>query len=251
MTTMTTTTARWTLCRARRQDAGIRLYCFPHSGGSPGEYLRWADQLPDAEVWGVQLPGHGSRVHEPALTDMADLVEAIVANIEFESPFAFFGHSLGSLVAYETARVLRERGLPGPTRLFVSAAKPPHLHRPGPPLHGLSTEELLAAVERTYGALPSVIRDDPETCELVLSGLRADLRIVATYQHQPSARLDCPIEVFGGRADDERLDELAQWLLHTTDTCRLRMFAGDHFYFREQPDEFLAALAGSLAQRAH
>ena len=247
----TTTTARWQLCRARKQSAGIRLYCFPHSGGSAGEYLRWADQLPDVEVWGLQLPGHGSRVDEPALTGMTELVDAIVSNVDFGEPFALFGHSLGSLVAFETARALRAAGLPGPRQLYVSAAKPPHLHRPGPPLHGLDTDELLAAVERTYGSLPAAIREDAETLELLLGGLRADLRIVAGYAPTSEAPLDCPIEVFGGNADEEPQAELAEWRVHTTNTCRLRMFAGDHFYFREQPDEFFTALAGSLAQCAH
>ena len=34
-------TTPWLVCRLRRPDAAVRLYCFPHSGGSPGEFVRW------------------------------------------------------------------------------------------------------------------------------------------------------------------------------------------------------------------
>src|SRR5205823_943244 len=91
----------WLVCRQRRPEAAMRLYCLPHSGGSAGEYVRWSDGLPGVEVWGVQLPGRGQRVGEPPLTRMPALVAALVASVPFRPPFALFGHSLGGLVAYE------------------------------------------------------------------------------------------------------------------------------------------------------
>ena len=35
---------RWLACRARRPEAKHRLYCFPHSGGSAGEFVVWVDR---------------------------------------------------------------------------------------------------------------------------------------------------------------------------------------------------------------
>src|SRR3954465_6469177 len=100
-----TTTPRspWLLCRKRRPEAGLRLYCFPHSGGSAGEYLRWSAALPDVEARGLQRPGRGGRLGGGAPSPVAAVVAAVTDEGGFSLPFAFFGHSLGALVAYETA----------------------------------------------------------------------------------------------------------------------------------------------------
>ena len=126
----------------RRPDATFRLYCFPHSGGSAGEFVRWADAMPEVEVLGIQLPGRGARLHEPSFTRMEPLVDAIVSEIDFRGPFAFFGHSLGAMVAYEVARKLRDTGRPQPEWIFASASPAPHLPRTDPPIHQLSDDEL-------------------------------------------------------------------------------------------------------------
>ncbi|RKH39255.1 thioesterase, partial [Corallococcus sp. AB050B] len=98
----------------------MRLFCFPHSGGSVGEYVRWADLLPDLEVWGVQFPGRGARAEEAPFTRLNELVDALVRAVDFGASFAFFGHSLGALVAFETARRLRDLGRTPPDALFLS-----------------------------------------------------------------------------------------------------------------------------------
>lgn len=227
----------------------MRLYCFPHSGGSAGEYLRWADQLPGVEVWGIQLPGRGNRIEDAPLTTMPSLVEAVLAEVDFTGPYAFFGHSLGALVAYETAVALRRDGRAGPETLLLSAYSAPHLHRPGPALHELDGPSLLHAVEQEYGLLPAELREDPEMYDLVLNGLRGDLAIVATYQPEPTEPLACPVVVLGGRDDQDTEPDLATWSRYTTGTFDLRMFPGDHFYFREQLDDVLSLVAGKLAER--
>ncbi|MDT2009341.1 thioesterase [Rhodococcus opacus] len=239
----------WLLRRRPRPSAAGRLYCFPHSGGSPGEYLRWADSIPDAEVWGLQLPGRGARLGESAPTTMAELVSAITAEVEFDdsAPFAFFGHSLGALVAYETARALQAAGRPCPRRVYLSAYGAPHLHHPGPPMHELDGPGLVSAVETEYGPLPPELHDDPELYRLVLQGLRGDLAILATYRHTHSAPLGCPITALGGSEDEETPARLAAWDRYTTSAFDLRMFPGDHFYFREHTDDVLAFLAATLA----
>jgi surfactin synthase thioesterase subunit len=243
---VTTTRSRWLLCRTRR-PAAMRLYCFPHSGGSAGEYVRWTDRLPGVELCAWQLPGRGSRLEEPPLTTMPELVDALVDEIDTSRPYAFFGHSLGALVAYETALELRRRGAPGPQRLCLSAYGAPHLHRPGPPVHLLSGPELIAAIEREYGPLPAELRQDPELYDLILTGLRADLAIAAAYRPRREEPLACPLTVLGGADDEETPQRLAAWSRYSAASTDLRLFAGDHFYFREHPDEFHAHLAGTLA----
>jgi surfactin synthase thioesterase subunit len=208
--------------------------------------VRWADQLPDVEVLGVQLPGRGGRYHEPAFTRMGSLVEAVVAEVPFHGPFVFFGHSLGALVAYEVARALRAAGLRQPDRLFVSAHQAPHLPTSDPPVHHLPDEELIAWIDREYGSLPAEITGNAELQRLIVPAYRSDFELVETYAHTPGEPLDCPITVIGGTEDEVTETELRAWGGHTAADCELVWLPGGHFYLREQRPALLDLVASSL-----
>src|SRR3954468_24607862 len=163
------TGSAWLACRQRRPDAAVRLYCFPHSGGSAGEYVRWSDWLPGIEVWGVQLPGRGPRGAEACYLRVDARVKAMVDSVDFRPPFALFGHSLGAVVAFETARALRDRGGPRPEALILSAYHAPHLPSAPPEGDRRPDEQLWPIVERQFGELSFQLHDYPEFRHLILA----------------------------------------------------------------------------------
>lgn len=236
----------WLLCRVPRPMAPIRLYCFPHSGGSPGEYLRWADDLPGVEVHGVQLPGRGSRFAEKPFTDMGRLVSALAAELPIRAPYAFFGHSLGGLIAYELARELHRRG-GGPDRLIVSAYQAPHLPRQQRKLHALPDAELLEVALAGYPDLPAELRDDADFVQDLLTAYRADLTIVEAYRPGPRPPLPIPITVLAGSDDDGGgCGPLAAWSAHTTARFELHLLPGGHFYLRPERAAVLRLIEQAL-----
>lgn len=240
----------WLLRRTPKPEAPLRMYCLAHSGGSVGEYLMWSEWLPDVEVWGLQLPGHGARMTEPAHTAMPELVQEIVSEVEFIAPYVLFGHSLGAGIAYEVAVARRERGATPPTALVLSAFAAPGRQRESE-LADLDEQVLLASLEDQFGPLPEELRDDPDWLEMTVEMLRADLRIVDGYRPTGTAPLPCPLLVLGG-SDDDTLTEsdLAAWRAHTTDDFRLHLLPGGHFYFREDSDDFHTYLADQLRRLA-
>ncbi|MGW0578306.1 AMP-binding protein [Streptomyces sp. NPDC002920] len=176
---------------------------------------------------------------------------ALVDQAEFLGPYAFFGHSMGAPLAYETALALRERSRTGPRQLFMSVNAPPHLHRPGLSLSELTEPGFAARVEKRYGPLPPGLADDPGLRERYLATLYADLTAVAAYRPAPQAPLDCPVLALGGAQDWESEDRLAEWRRHTTGPCEVRILPGGHFYFRDRPDAFFDALSDRLTRLAH
>ncbi|MCY1045297.1 alpha/beta fold hydrolase [Corallococcus sp. bb12-1] len=226
----------------------MRLFCFPHSGGSVGEYVRWADLLPDIEVWGVQLPGRGARAEEAPFTRIRELVDSLVAAVDFGTHFAFFGHSLGALVAFETAQRLRELGRAMPDALMLSAAPAPQLPPRAIPSSHLDEAGLLTALEPTYGELIQELREDAELRELLLPGLRADLSLVESYPYEARAPLPCAMTVTGGTQDDLAREDLEAWRIHTTGPFELHLLPGGHFYLREQKAALLRLLGEPLRQ---
>ncbi|MEV0538159.1 alpha/beta fold hydrolase, partial [Kitasatospora sp. NPDC050463] len=108
-------------------EGGPRLVCFPHAGGSaPYFHPVSRDLSPVLDVLAVQYPGRQERRHEPRITDIADLADALMAEIGplADRPLAFFGHSMGAVVAFEVALRLRERGVT-PVALFASGRRAP------------------------------------------------------------------------------------------------------------------------------
>ncbi|MET8977294.1 alpha/beta fold hydrolase [Streptomyces sp. NPDC004539] len=223
---------RWIVSRRQRPDAAADLFCFTHAGGSPGEYLRFEEELPEIQVSGIQLPGRASRLREPPLTSMASVVDAVSEALRPERPFAFFGHSLGGLVAFEVARALRDAGREVPRRLFLSSSPPPPLDHGGQPVHTLGDDLLLAEIEQRWGELPAEIRADPRLLRMALDVFRADITIYETYRYWPGPLLDIPVTVFVGDLERDRL-RVTEWRARTSRAFEVFCLTGGHFPFRD------------------
>ena len=89
------------------------------------------------EIQVLQLPGRPGRMNEAPIDEIAPIVEAATQAIEplTDLPYAFYGHSMGSLVAYEVTRNVWEEYRHGPTHLFVAARRAPHLISRNQTLH--------------------------------------------------------------------------------------------------------------------
>jgi surfactin synthase thioesterase subunit len=221
-----------------RPAARLRLFCVPHAGGGAAAYRTWARALPPwIELVAIRLPGRETRFREPPFTRMDDLVAALAPALApwLDRPYAWFGHSMGALIAYETARATRRLGLPEPLRLLVSGRAAPHLPPRDPPVHAASTADLVARL-RFLGGTPVEVLDDAHMLKHVVPTLRADFAVVETYHWRPEPPLDCPLSVFGGTSDRHCMPgDLDGWSSHTSRDCAVRLFGGDHF-FLHRPD---------------
>jgi surfactin synthase thioesterase subunit len=244
--------ARWRVVYQPRPAATARLYCLPFAGGAASFYRGWAGAMsPNVEVRCVELPGRHNRWQEPPLETLDDVVESLAEALGPELgglPFACFGHSMGALLAFELARLLRRQGRPGPVLLAVSAHPAPD-DLPGRIRLGALPDEELWDRLRGLGGIPDDIGSSPQLRELFLPALRADLCAVETYVHRPEPPLSCPISVFGGDADVVvPRNRLAGWHRHANGPVTTRVFGGGHFYL-EDNDAVLRALAADLATR--
>jgi len=251
MSSGTLTSGSWLLWPAPCAKPKARLFCFPHAGVGASVYRLWPRGLPDyLEVCAVQPPGRESRLREPALASIPELVRSVLPALmcHLDLPFAFFGHSMGAVVATEVARALTENGGPAPSHLIVSARRPPHIPGLDSPLHPLPDSSFLAEIQRRYGGIPAEVMRHADLMALLLPCLRADIRALETHRPPPRPPLTCPISAFGG--SDDRLtprDHLDAWRQETSSTFRVRVFSGGHFYLDARRTEVLADIASILA----
>jgi medium-chain acyl-[acyl-carrier-protein] hydrolase len=239
------------LQRLSPRPGTIRLFCFPHAGGAAGVYRLWPGGLPgQIEVIAAQLPGRANRLYEPPASGIPQIVDELVRAIRplATQPFAFFGHSMGSLIAVQVARALADTGGPMPAHLVVSGRPAPHLPDIATPLAHLSDREFVAEIDRRYGGIPTEILDDADVLALLLPSLRADLAALESFRPVTAAPLPCPVTVFGGSED--RLtprEHLDAWRSVTSRSFRVRVFPGGHFYLDRQRADVLADISATLA----
>jgi medium-chain acyl-[acyl-carrier-protein] hydrolase len=243
----------WFTCPQPAPQAAWRLYCLPHAGGGTAGYALWGRELaPDIEVTAICPPGRERHLMAPPHQAMAPLVNDLVAVVtpRLQAPYAFFGHSLGALVAFELARALWRRGR-GPAYLFVSASRAPHtppdVPRQYPGLAQMGDGELARVMVGNGGFSPELGRE-PGMLGLIMPALRADLGIAASYQAVVGKPLPCPITAFGGLDDHGvRSEKLDGWRAVTSGTFTRRLLPGDHFYLKDQRPLVLEAIQHDLA----
>lgn len=210
------------------------LYIFPHAGGSPTFYVPFAKTFTaDIKRIAVQYPGKGGN-HDltsfRSIPDLADRVIELLPPPSAEGKVAFFGHSMGALVAFEVARRYEAAGNPI-AALFVSASPAPGAV--GEEYIPETDRGLLEAVATMTGVKPEFLENE-EFAARILPTLRGFKAIMA-YECPPDATVSCPITAYLGDEDDIGTRErMEPWAKRTTGEFNLREFAGHHFYITDQ-----------------
>jgi surfactin synthase thioesterase subunit len=231
---------------ASRQVQGAkphRLVCIPHAGGGASAYARWRAHR-DGEVIVVPLPGRdGDHAQAPlkSIGEMAHQAATFIEDRRLERVM-LFGHSMGALVAYEAAKLLRDAAQSPIERLTVSGCQCPASFSSDRLSEIGDDEQFLRAVTE-YGGLPRELLQDPAFIDYVLPILRADLAACDAYRYEPGEPLDIPILAFGG-ANDVRvpLHDVFGWRKFTSAQFDARVFPGGHFFINAHMDSVLAAI---------
>jgi medium-chain acyl-[acyl-carrier-protein] hydrolase len=195
----------------------------------------------------VNFPGREGRFREEPYTRMEPLLAELTTVLDLTSgPFAFFGHSLGALVAFALARELRRLGKRAPSLLVVSGYPAPQLHRDRPHVAHLPHDEFVATLREHFDVTDELL-DNPALAEMALPVLRADLAIVETFTYRDEPPLDLPLAAFGGIGDPEASEEqIRGWQAQSTQPVRVRMFPGGHFFVSSEREAVVGELATVL-----
>lgn len=228
-----------------------RLFIFPHAGGTADFYVPLAKACaPAIKCVAVQYPGKRAGRDLSQYTSIPELADRLAVMLKVtETPadhIALFGHSMGSLLAFELAMRFEDAGNPV-AALFVSACAAPGGMRHRSELQG-SDRELLALVCEVTGANPEFLNNDQFAATLLptLRGLKA----IAAYDAPPQSTVSCPLYAAMGDDDDLGTAELmSPWRDRTTSQFDLTTFPGGHFYLNDNLPELAAWFGDRLAAR--
>lgn len=240
------TPSRWFVSPRVDSNADFRLFIFPYAGGSPAAFNKWT--LENIECWTAHYPGRGSRYTEPLIKNIPPLVEPLAQAIHplLGKPFAFFGHSMGAVIAFELVRFMRKNNLPLPKHLIVSGCGAPHIPDPHPPIHALPDDEFLDALQK-FNGIPSEILRQPEAMQLLLPIVRADFEAIETYRAPNETPLEIPIIAMGGSHDPRvSWERLEGWSTQTSAGFKSHIFDGGHFFIHTEKETILDLIQEEL-----
>ncbi|MEF3117361.1 thioesterase II family protein [Streptomyces chrestomyceticus] len=236
----------------RPADPAVRLAVFHHAGGSAAAYHPLGRKLPaDWDVLLADLPERATGEAAPLPWDLPGAVKELAEDLlpwADGTPLALFGHSLGAVVAFETAHALRERGVPV-AWLGVSGRVAPGGRVPVPWLDPRGTDEELGRALARVGGLPARLDAYPAVRRRFLRLIRNDLWALDGYRADASrGPLAAPLTAFGGAADPLAPPAaLAAWARQTTGRSGQRTLTGGHFgLFADGFEEFAALLVDEV-----
>ena len=225
-----------------------KLFIFPHAGGSAQYYVPFAKAFSsDIKRIAVQYPGR-SGTHDLASFTSIPRPRGRVCQMlspldQSDGEVAFFGHSMGALVAFEVARRFEAAGSPI-AALFVSACAAPG--RIGYEYIPESDRGLLNAVSEMTGANPEFLENE-EFAAKILPTLRG-FKAITNYDCPPDATVSCPIFAFVGDNDEvATYEKVVPWSERTTSEFTVRVFTGHHFYLNDHLPELVSDVEGKIS----
>jgi surfactin synthase thioesterase subunit len=207
---------------------------FPHAGAAAANYRDLAAALTaGGDTVVVQYPQRADRFREPAAETLPELALELFEAADWSclAPLRLFGHSMGSLVAFEFARIAEERGI-AVRKLWASASPAPSAVARSSPLPTGHAGVLADLVE--LGGTDSRLLADEEFARLLTMPMRSDYQAINRYVCDAAVTIRADIDAVGGRGDCRvGAESLRQWECHTTGKFTLSFFDGGHFYVNE------------------
>ena len=222
----------------------VRLYCFPYAGGNASIFNSWTQISREVEISAISLPGRWLRQSEDAISCMQTICLELADAIRDDSdvPYAFFGHSMGGILAYLVAQELRTHGAMLPDHIFVSGCQAPHTvskFSSRKRVDEMHPDELFGYISLLAGT-PLELLADEFMRERIASAIVPDLIAIDNWCYVESKPLPKSITVFAGCRDPVVKANLArEWRRHTSCDFSFYLLNGDHFFINDEEVKIL------------
>lgn len=225
------------------------LFCLPYAGGSETIFYRWNNYLNTSiKLYPIGLKGRGQRFNETFYESLKEAVDDIFNEIKdmIYHDYAIYGHSMGSLLAYELYYKINEMGAKKPMHIFFSGYKAPNIVRKKEYIYTLSNYDFMNKIIE-LGGTPKELLKNKELLEIYIPILRNDFKIIETYEYkQKIDKIGCNISVLNGKQDSINLEDILAWNKHSSKKCRIYNFEGNHFFINNNVENITSIINSTL-----
>ena len=230
----------------------IKLFCIPYAGGCGSLYYKWKNNLDMyIQLEPIELKARGKRFNERFYETLEEAVEDIFEDIKskiLHDEYAIYGHSMGSLLAYELYYKINKENIRLPKHIFFSGYKAPSIPRREKQIYLLPDEEFIKEVI-DLGGTPQELVDNEELLQLFTPILRNDFKMLEKYIYKEKKdKIKCDVSIFNGKEDDITLEEILAWKYHTDKGFKVYNFEGNHFFINNNIENITKIINQTLAE---
>lgn len=233
-----------------KRDATIDLICFPYAGSGASLFTSWLDYLDlKINLYGFQAPGKEDRISEDLIEDLDSLVQLATQEIQqlIQGPFVLFGHSLGSVLAFEITKSLEKQAI-SPKLMILSGRQPPEFGSKMQSISHLGDDAFIEQLKKLQGS-DSRVLENRELMELLLPIIRADFKISECYRDFSGLKVQCPLIALGSNDDPWiNKNDFNAWQNYSHKPVKIQFFPGGHFYIKEHHELLCNFLNAEILQ---
>lgn len=230
----------------------MRLFCLPYAGGSEAIYYKWRKYLhPSIQLEPIELKGRGKRWSEffyETLEEAVDDIFNVIKNKICDDDYAIYGHSMGSLLAYELYYKINEMRVRKSKHIFFSGYEAPSMIKGKENTYTLPDYDFIKNVI-DLGGTPEELMINKELRQISLPIIRSDFKIVETYSYQEREnKIECDVSILNGKQDSINLEEILAWKNHVCGGFKVYNFEGNHFFINDNVENITSIINNTLLE---
>lgn len=229
------------------------LFCLPYAGGSELIYYKWKNYLDSSiKLYPLELKGRGKRLYEDFYKNIEEAVDDIFNNIKdiiIDNDYAIYGHSLGSLLAYELYYKIYKMGLRQPKHIFFSGSVAPNvINKNNNKIYNLSKDDFIKKM-KDLGGTPDRLLNNNKLLNIFLPIFRNDFKILETYEYkQRKCKIKCGITILNGKQDSFNMGEKLNWEDLACGNFEIYNLEGDHFFINSNFENIIKIINNTIAK---
>lgn len=224
------------------------LFCFPFAGGSCYSYKAYSKLAPPPiDIIPFDLPGRGLRSGERLLKDAETIVDDLYQRIkpQLSTRYAFYGHSMGTVLAYLLTKRIINEDLPKPCYLFMTGRGGPSIPEKESPVYTLPKDQFYSKIKEMDG-VPDAVLQNTDLMNFFEPVFRADFEALETYKYQETAPFDIPILVMVGDEEKITVADALAWKKESLSAVEVLWLKGKHFFIYQHPEAIMKAISTKL-----